>query len=74
MMRFAGVVWAAAPTFLTGLVDGRPTGVLVHLLLPWIFALLKAWEWVERTARPERWEARQREERDRRQARKDRQR
>ncbi|ALX66696.1 glycosyltransferase [Microbacterium sp. XT11] len=34
---FAGVVWALAPTFLTALVDGRPTGVLVHLLLPWLF-------------------------------------
>ncbi|WP_433586478.1 glycosyltransferase [Microbacterium hydrocarbonoxydans] len=34
---FAGVVWACAPTFLTALVDGRPTGVLVHLLLPWLF-------------------------------------
>lgn len=34
---FAGVVWALAPTFLTALVDGRPAGVLVHLLLPWLF-------------------------------------
>ncbi|MFS0852489.1 glycosyltransferase [Microbacterium sp. 179-I 3D4 NHS] len=34
---FAGVAWAAAPTFLAALVDGRPTGVLVHLLLPWLF-------------------------------------
>ena len=34
---FAGVGWALAPTFLTALVDGRPTGVLVHLLLPWLF-------------------------------------
>lgn len=34
---FAGVAWALAPTFLTALVDGRPTGVLVHLLLPWLF-------------------------------------
>ncbi|WP_120493190.1 glycosyltransferase [Microbacterium phyllosphaerae] len=34
---FAGIVWALAPTFLTALVDGRPTGVLVHLLLPWLF-------------------------------------
>ncbi|MCM3779297.1 glycosyltransferase [Microbacterium hydrocarbonoxydans] len=33
----AGIVWALAPTFLTALVDGRPTGVLVHLLLPWLF-------------------------------------
>ncbi|MBU4466261.1 MAG: glycosyltransferase [Actinobacteria bacterium] len=32
-----GVVWALAPTFLTALVDGRPTAVLVHLLLPWLF-------------------------------------
>lgn len=34
---FAGVVWALAPTFLTALIDGRPTAVLVHLLLPWLF-------------------------------------
>lgn len=34
---FAGVAWALAPTFLTALVDGRPTGVLLHLLLPWLF-------------------------------------
>ncbi|GAA4348707.1 glycosyltransferase [Microbacterium rhizosphaerae] len=31
----AGAAWALAPTFLAALVDGRPTGVLVHLLLPW---------------------------------------
>lgn len=31
------VAWVLAPTFLTALVDGRPTGVLVHLLLPWAF-------------------------------------
>ncbi|MBS2936318.1 hypothetical protein KDN32_01005 [Nocardioides sp. J2M5] len=53
----------------------RTLGFTALFLLPWIFALLKAWEWVERTARPERWEARQREERDRRRlARKGRQR
>lgn len=34
---FAGIAWALAPTFLTALVDGRPTAVLVHLLLPWLF-------------------------------------
>lgn len=34
---FAGIVWALAPTFLAALVDGRPAGVLVHLLLPWLF-------------------------------------
>lgn len=34
---FAGVAWALAPTFLTALTDGRPTAVLVHLLLPWLF-------------------------------------
>ncbi|MFT4260648.1 glycosyltransferase family 2 protein [Microbacterium sp.] len=33
----AGVIWACAPPFATALVDGRPTGVLVHLLLPWLF-------------------------------------
>ncbi|WP_144877232.1 glycosyltransferase [Microbacterium sp. 1.5R] len=33
----AGIVWALAPGFLAALVEGRPTGVLVHLLLPWLF-------------------------------------
>lgn len=28
--------WALAPSLLTALVEGRPTGVLVHLLLPWL--------------------------------------
>ncbi len=28
--------WTLAPTLLTALIDGRPTGVLVHLLLPWL--------------------------------------
>lgn len=32
-----GVVWALAPTFLTALVQGRPSAVLLHLLLPWVF-------------------------------------
>lgn len=34
---FAGVVWACAPTFLAALIDGRPAGVLLHLMLPWLF-------------------------------------
>ncbi|KZE89020.1 glycosyltransferase [Microbacterium sp. TNHR37B] len=29
--------WALAPTFLAALLHGRPTAVLVHLLLPWLF-------------------------------------
>lgn len=33
---FAGFAWALAPTFLTALVEGRPSAVLVHLLLPWL--------------------------------------
>ncbi|WP_375384745.1 glycosyltransferase [uncultured Microbacterium sp.] len=33
----AGVVWMLAPTFLAGLAQGRPTAVIVHLLLPWLF-------------------------------------
>ncbi|WP_150952280.1 glycosyltransferase family 2 protein [Microbacterium testaceum] len=38
MLRIvAGVAWALAPTFLAALVEGRPAGVLVHLLLPWLF-------------------------------------
>ncbi|MDZ8171075.1 glycosyltransferase [Microbacterium xanthum] len=32
-----GALWAVAPMFLVALVDGRPTAVLVHLLLPWLF-------------------------------------
>ncbi len=32
-----GLVWALAPTFLVALVEGVPTGVIVHLLLPWLF-------------------------------------
>ncbi|QKJ20006.1 glycosyltransferase [Microbacterium hominis] len=32
-----GTLWALSPTFLTALTDGRPTAVLTHLLLPWLF-------------------------------------
>ncbi|UNK69705.1 glycosyl transferase [Microbacterium sp. H1-D42] len=32
-----GVLWALAPTFLTALVQGRPSAVILHLLLPWVF-------------------------------------
>jgi GT2 family glycosyltransferase len=28
--------WMLAPTFLTALVQGRPAGVIVHLILPWL--------------------------------------
>ncbi len=36
-LRATGALaWALAPTFLAALVEGRPTGVLVHLLLPWL--------------------------------------
>ncbi len=34
----AAIIWTLAPTFLTALADGRPAAVLVHLLLPWLFA------------------------------------
>ncbi|MFG6445060.1 glycosyltransferase [Microbacterium sp. P07] len=38
MLRLtAAVAWALAPTFLAALSEGRPSGVLVHLLLPWLF-------------------------------------
>lgn len=38
MLRIVtGVAWALAPTFLASLTEGRPAGVLVHLLLPWLF-------------------------------------
>ncbi|PVW06110.1 glycosyl transferase [Microbacterium sp. Gd 4-13] len=33
----AAVAWALAPTFLAALSEGRAAGVLVHLLLPWLF-------------------------------------
>ncbi|MHC2999675.1 glycosyltransferase [Microbacterium sp. HJ5] len=33
----SGVLWALAPTFLVALTQGRPTAVLLHLLLPWLF-------------------------------------
>jgi len=33
---FVAIAWTLAPSFLAALVDGRPTGVLVHLLLPWL--------------------------------------
>ncbi len=38
VVRAVGAVgWALAPMFLVALGEGRPTGVLVHLLLPWLF-------------------------------------
>lgn len=38
VLRFTGgVVWALAPTFLAALIQGRPSAVLLHLLLPWLF-------------------------------------
>ncbi len=37
LRALGAVAWALAPAFLAALVDGRPTGVLVHLLLPWLF-------------------------------------
>ncbi len=33
-----GAVWALSPTLLVALTQGRPTGVILHLLLPWLFA------------------------------------
>ena len=38
----------------------RTLGFSALLLLPWVVALLKAWEWAEKTWRPERWEAKER--------------
>lgn len=32
-----GAVWALSPALLVALTQGRPTGVLLHLLLPWLF-------------------------------------
>lgn len=37
LVRALGAVaWGLAPMLLTAIADGRPTGVLVHLLLPWL--------------------------------------
>ncbi len=33
----AAVLWTLAPTFLSALVAGQVAGILVHLLLPWLF-------------------------------------
>jgi len=33
----AAVLWTAAPPLWSALIDGRPAGVIVHLLLPWVF-------------------------------------
>jgi GT2 family glycosyltransferase len=32
-----GAVWALAPALLVALAQGRPAGVILHLLLPWLF-------------------------------------
>lgn len=32
----AAALWVLAPPFLAALAEGRPTGVLVHVLLPWL--------------------------------------
>ncbi|MFB7893165.1 glycosyltransferase [Microbacterium sp. NPDC056044] len=32
-----GALWALSPTLLVALTQGRPTGVILHLLLPWLF-------------------------------------
>ncbi|MET0830254.1 MAG: glycosyltransferase [Microbacterium sp.] len=38
LLRFAGgVMWALAPTLLAALTQGRPSAVIAHLLLPWLF-------------------------------------
>ncbi|GAA5204211.1 hypothetical protein GCM10025773_37540 [Microbacterium jejuense] len=37
LRMLGGAVWALSPTLLVALTQGRPTGVIVHLLLPWLF-------------------------------------
>ncbi|HWM15964.1 MAG TPA: glycosyltransferase [Microbacterium sp.] len=32
-----GAVWAVAPTLLAALTQGRPSAVILHILLPWLF-------------------------------------
>ncbi len=43
----------------------RVLGFGVLFLLPWLVALAKVWEWAEKTWRPERWAAKERESRQR---------
>ncbi|NYE35966.1 hypothetical protein F4692_001070 [Nocardioides cavernae] len=43
----------------------RTLGYGALFLLPWLVALLKAWEWAQRRWRPEQWAAKERESRDR---------
>ncbi len=39
----AALLWVLAPPFLAALIEGRPSAVLVHVLLPWLLlALLEA--------------------------------
>lgn len=33
---FVSLAWMLAPPFLTAIIEGRPTGVLVHLIVPWL--------------------------------------
>ena len=44
---FIAVGYALAPSLLSALNEGRPTAVLVHLLLPWLFfaGIRAAWSW-----------------------------
>ncbi len=38
VLRFTGgAVWALAPTLLAALTQGRPSAVIAHVLLPWLF-------------------------------------
>ncbi|HKP06659.1 MAG TPA: glycosyltransferase [Microbacterium sp.] len=37
MRLLGGALWALSPTLLVALTQGRPTGVMLHLLLPWLF-------------------------------------
>ncbi len=39
----AAALWVLAPPFLAALIEGRPSAVILHVLLPWLFlALLEA--------------------------------
>jgi len=37
LRMLGGAVWALSPSLLVALTQGRPTGVILHLLLPWLF-------------------------------------
>jgi GT2 family glycosyltransferase len=37
LRAIVAILWVLAPPFLSAIASGRPTAILVHLLLPWLF-------------------------------------